>query len=286
MQQIVNVASRISQQGMGAPLVHRQPNRSPTFNLLGYYHNRRSRSLVELDEVDPTVVDSRTCWGREFQRMGDIREKSWRRLDEERISVEERRRSWEDRRSLAGKQLITGDRKTGVGKTDPDHALWGLGYPRQPRPQRFSGRCEKKVEICDRQADEGTEGRKTEGNVRAETPPVHEDNSPEHGDGEEVEDYPMCSSPNPPLPRQSSSMHVAVMPPSCTVASSSFAVDAVLVSSTVVAASAAVSSSFVGSSRPTGLGAGSARPVPMVRAAPKKGKKKESSTSAIEAITS
>ncbi|CAJ0967879.1 unnamed protein product [Ranitomeya imitator] len=48
---------------------------------------------------DPTVVDSRTCWGRDFQRMGDIREKSWRRLDEERISVEERRRSWEDRRS-------------------------------------------------------------------------------------------------------------------------------------------------------------------------------------------
>ncbi|CAJ0943546.1 unnamed protein product [Ranitomeya imitator] len=32
--------------------------------------------------------------------MGDIREKSWRRLDEERISVEERRRSWEDRSSI------------------------------------------------------------------------------------------------------------------------------------------------------------------------------------------
>ncbi|CAJ0944055.1 unnamed protein product, partial [Ranitomeya imitator] len=128
--------------------------------------------------------------------------------------------------------------------------------------------------------------RRTEGNVRAETPPVHEDNSPEHGDGEEVEDYPMCSSPNPPLPRQSSSMHAAVMPPSCTVASSSSAVDAAVGSSAVLAASAAASSSFVGGSRPTGLGAGSARPVPMVRAAPKKRKKKESWTSAIEAITS
>ncbi|CAJ0930607.1 unnamed protein product [Ranitomeya imitator] len=73
--------------------------------------------------------------------------------------------------------------------------------------------------------------RRTEGNVRAETPPVHEDNSLEHGDGEEVEDYPMCSSPNPPLPRQSSSMHAAVMPPTCTVASSSSAVDAAVVSS-------------------------------------------------------
>ncbi|CAJ0950045.1 unnamed protein product [Ranitomeya imitator] len=114
--------------------------------------------------------------------------------------------------------------------------------------------------------------RRTEGNVRAETPPVHEDNSPEHGDGEKVEDYPMCSLPNPPLPRQSSSMHAAVMPPSCTVASSSSAVDAAVVSSAVVAASA--SSSFVGGSRPTGLGAGSARPVPMVRAAPRKGKKR------------
>ncbi|CAJ0965813.1 unnamed protein product, partial [Ranitomeya imitator] len=128
--------------------------------------------------------------------------------------------------------------------------------------------------------------RRTEGNVRAETPPVHEDNSLEHGDGEEVEDYPMCSSPNPPLPRQSSSMHAAVMPPTCTVASSSSAVDAAVVSSAVVAASSAASSSFVGGSRPTGLGSGSARPVPMVRAAPKKGKKKEGSTNAIEAITS
>ncbi|CAJ0947362.1 unnamed protein product [Ranitomeya imitator] len=159
-----------------------------------------------------------------------------------------------------------------------------------------SGRCEKTLEICDRQTDEGTEGKKwqlalkkedqlqfiltsrnlrrTEGNVRAETPPVHEDNSLEHGDGEEVEDYPMCSSPNPPLPRQSSSMHAAVMPPTCTVASSSSAVDAAVLSSAVVAASSAASSSFVGGSRPTGLGSGSARPVPMVRAAPKKGKKK------------
>ncbi|CAJ0955657.1 unnamed protein product [Ranitomeya imitator] len=41
---------------------------------------------------DPNVVDNRTCWGTEFQVMGDIREKSWRRLGEERISVEERRR--------------------------------------------------------------------------------------------------------------------------------------------------------------------------------------------------
>ncbi|CAJ0945992.1 unnamed protein product [Ranitomeya imitator] len=128
--------------------------------------------------------------------------------------------------------------------------------------------------------------RRTEGNVRAETPPVQEDNSLEHGDGEEVEDYPMCSSPNPPLPRQSSSMHAAVMPPTCTVASSSSAVDAAVLSSAVVAASSAASSSFVGGSRPTGLGSGSARPVPMVRAATKKGKKKEGSTSAIEALTS
>ncbi|CAJ0916929.1 unnamed protein product [Ranitomeya imitator] len=30
--------------------------------------------------ADPNVVDNRTCWGTEFQRMGDIREKSWRRL--------------------------------------------------------------------------------------------------------------------------------------------------------------------------------------------------------------
>ncbi|CAJ0932570.1 unnamed protein product, partial [Ranitomeya imitator] len=41
---------------------------------------------------DPNVVDSRACWGKEFQRMGDMREKSWRRLGEERISVEERRK--------------------------------------------------------------------------------------------------------------------------------------------------------------------------------------------------
>ncbi|CAJ0960366.1 unnamed protein product [Ranitomeya imitator] len=138
----------------------------------------------------------------------------------------------------------------------------------------------KTVEICDRQTDEGTEGRKwqlalkkrvpfadqlqfiltsrnlrrTEGNVRAETPPVHEDNSLEHGDGEEVEDYPMCSSPNPPLPRQSSSMHAAIMSPTCTVASSSSAVDAAVVSSAVVVASSAASCSFVGGSRPTRLG--------------------------------
>ncbi|CAJ0942708.1 unnamed protein product [Ranitomeya imitator] len=116
--------------------------------------------------------------------------------------------------------------------------------------------------------------RRTEGNVRAKTPPVHEDNSPEHGDGEEVEDYPMCSSPNPPLPRQSSSMHAAVMPLSCTVASSSSAVDAALVSSTVVAASAAASSSFVGGSRPTGLGAGSALPVQWLGQHPRRGKKR------------
>ncbi|CAJ0936545.1 unnamed protein product [Ranitomeya imitator] len=37
---------------------------------------------------DPKVVDNRMCWGTEFQRMGDIWEKSWRRLSEERISVE------------------------------------------------------------------------------------------------------------------------------------------------------------------------------------------------------
>ncbi|CAJ0959542.1 unnamed protein product [Ranitomeya imitator] len=47
---------------------------------------------------DPNVVDNWTCWGTEIQRMEDIREKSWRRLGEERISVKERRRSWEDRR--------------------------------------------------------------------------------------------------------------------------------------------------------------------------------------------
>ncbi|XP_069615739.1 uncharacterized protein [Ranitomeya imitator] len=116
--------------------------------------------------------------------------------------------------------------------------------------------------------------RRTEGNVRAQTPPVHEGNSPEHGVGEEVEDFPMCSSRNPPSPRPSSSMYAAVMAPSCTVASSSSAVDAALVSSAVAPASGAASSSAVGGSRPTGMGAGSARPVPLVRAAPKKGKKR------------
>ncbi|CAJ0961990.1 unnamed protein product, partial [Ranitomeya imitator] len=35
--------------------------------------------------IDPNVVDNRTCWGTEFQRMGDIREKSWRRLVKEDI---------------------------------------------------------------------------------------------------------------------------------------------------------------------------------------------------------
>ncbi|CAJ0922709.1 unnamed protein product [Ranitomeya imitator] len=128
--------------------------------------------------------------------------------------------------------------------------------------------------------------RRTEGNVRAQTPPVHEGNSPDHGVGEEVEDFPMCSSRNPPLPRPSSSMYAAVMAPSCTVASSSSAVDAALVSSAVAPASGAASSFAVGGSRPTGMGAGSARPVPLVRAAPKKGKKKETSTSVIEAIPS
>ncbi|CAJ0966367.1 unnamed protein product [Ranitomeya imitator] len=48
---------------------------------------------------DLNVMDNWMCWCKEFQRMGDSREKSWRLLDEERISVEERRRSWEDRRS-------------------------------------------------------------------------------------------------------------------------------------------------------------------------------------------
>ncbi|CAJ0947971.1 unnamed protein product, partial [Ranitomeya imitator] len=48
--------------------------------------------------------------------------------------------------------------------------------------------------------------RLTEGNVRAQTPPIHKGNSPEHGVGEEVEDFPMCSSPNPPFPRPSSSI--------------------------------------------------------------------------------
>ncbi|CAJ0931140.1 unnamed protein product, partial [Ranitomeya imitator] len=128
--------------------------------------------------------------------------------------------------------------------------------------------------------------RRTEGNVRAQTPPVHEGSSPEHGVGEEVEDFPMCSSPNPPFPRPSSSMYAAVMAPSCTVASSSSAVDAALVSSAVAPASGAASNSAVGGSRPTGMGAGSARLVPLVRAAPKKGKKKKTSTSVIEAITS
>ncbi|CAJ0965753.1 unnamed protein product [Ranitomeya imitator] len=41
----------------------------------------------------------------------------------------------------------------------------------------------------------------TEGNVEAQTPPVDEGNSPEHGVEEEVEDFSMCSSPNPPLTR-------------------------------------------------------------------------------------
>ncbi|CAJ0934476.1 unnamed protein product [Ranitomeya imitator] len=63
------------------------------------HSNSTKFSLFAGGMLDATVVDSLTCWGREFQRMGDIREKSWRRLDEERISVEERRRSWEDRRS-------------------------------------------------------------------------------------------------------------------------------------------------------------------------------------------
>ncbi|XP_077127815.1 uncharacterized protein LOC143783294 [Ranitomeya variabilis] len=126
--------------------------------------------------------------------------------------------------------------------------------------------------------------RRTEGNVRAETPPVQEDNSLELGDGEE--DYPICSSPNPPLARQSSSMHAAVMSPTCTVSSSPSSADAAVLSSAVVAASSAASSSFVGGSRPTVLGSGSARPVPMVRAAPKKGKKNNGSASAIEALTS
>ncbi|CAJ0932210.1 unnamed protein product [Ranitomeya imitator] len=53
-------------------------------------------------------------------------------------------------------QLITGDRKT-----DPDHALWGLGYPRQPRPQRFS-RCRAHC-ACARHFEDGGAHRETRG---------------------------------------------------------------------------------------------------------------------------
>ncbi|CAJ0952836.1 unnamed protein product [Ranitomeya imitator] len=92
------------------PLVTTEVNSSTEFTTV---EGCRSSGVGEavapvLDEavapvLDPNVVDNRTCWGKEFQRMGDIREKSWRRLDEERISVEERRRSWEDRRLHEGR---------------------------------------------------------------------------------------------------------------------------------------------------------------------------------------
>ncbi|CAJ0951719.1 unnamed protein product [Ranitomeya imitator] len=164
--------------------------------------------------------------------------------------------------------------------------LSGLNYLN--RGKNF-GQCQKKVEICDHRlvkaqwTESGSSPskrrvpfadqlqfiltsrnlRRTEGNVRVQTPPVHEGNSPEHGVGEEVEDFPMCSSPNPPLPTPSSSMYAAVTAPSCTEASSSSAVDAALVSTTVAPASGTASSSAGGASRPTGMGAGSARPVPL-----------------------
>ncbi|CAJ0931717.1 unnamed protein product [Ranitomeya imitator] len=106
---------------------------------------------------------------------------------------------------------------------------------------------------------------RTEGNVRAQTPPVHEGNRLDHDVEEEVEDFPMCSSPNPPLPMSSSSLYAAVTAPSCTVASSSSAVDATLVSTAVAPASGAAPSSAGGDSRPTGKGVGSARPVPLMQ---------------------
>lgn len=46
--------------------------------------------------------DSLTDWGREFQRMGEAREKSWRRIWEEVMRELESRRSWEEWRGRLG----------------------------------------------------------------------------------------------------------------------------------------------------------------------------------------
>ncbi|CAJ0951608.1 unnamed protein product [Ranitomeya imitator] len=78
-------------------LCYEQRDFATAVQILGGLENLIVRQLP-----DPNV-DNRTCWGTEFQRMGDIREKSWRRLGEERISVEERRRSWEDQKLREGR---------------------------------------------------------------------------------------------------------------------------------------------------------------------------------------
>ncbi|XP_073423593.1 uncharacterized protein [Dendrobates tinctorius] len=128
--------------------------------------------------------------------------------------------------------------------------------------------------------------RSPEGNIRAQTPTFHEGNSPEHGLGKELEDFSLCSSPDPLEARPPSAMSEAGSASSCADGSSSSAVEVALGSIEAAPASGAASSSAGGQSRPTGMGAGSAHPVAFRRAAPKKGKKKEASTSVIEIVTS
>ncbi|XP_077149030.1 uncharacterized protein LOC143809970 [Ranitomeya variabilis] len=186
--------------------------------------------------------------------------------------------------------------------------------PKAGKKMISNGRRKEKVEICDRlmkslrtqsgsppakrrvpYADQlqfiltSRNLRRTEGNIRAQKPEAHEGNGLEHSLGEEVEDFPLCSTPYPPGSRPSSAMSSAMSEAgtasSCADASSSSAVEVASVSSDAAPASGAVSRSAGGVSRPTGMGAGSVCPVTLRRAAPK-GKKIKASTSVVETLTS
>ncbi|XP_073538355.1 uncharacterized protein [Phyllobates terribilis] len=113
--------------------------------------------------------------------------------------------------------------------------------------------------------------RRSEGNVP--TPTVHHETSTEQGGEEDSEDFLLCS-PDP---------HGAG--PSCSPASASSFAAGVAPGSGADAAPASEGSSAVGASRPTGMGAGSARPVALRKAGTKKPKIQEVASSALEALT-
>ncbi|XP_073505586.1 uncharacterized protein [Phyllobates terribilis] len=117
--------------------------------------------------------------------------------------------------------------------------------------------------------------RSTEGNVRAPTPALHEETSTEQGAEDDSEDLFLLSSPNP---------HGAGPSGSPTAASSAAGV-APGSAADAAPASGADGSSAGGASRPTGMGAGSARPVGFRRAGSKKAKSQEVGSSALETLT-
>ncbi|XP_073406424.1 uncharacterized protein [Dendrobates tinctorius] len=130
--------------------------------------------------------------------------------------------------------------------------------------------------------------RRTDGNISPGTSMDTEQNSPEQGLAEEVQD--MSSSPGPPNDRPSSAISSTASEPSgcdsCLDTSVSSVVEEASGSTVNATASAASSTPGGGVSRRTWIRAGSGRPVSSTRAGQKKGTTTETSASAIQQLTS